>query len=209
MKDFQTVINWFYENYMILNIEKCHYMCMGKDVEENETWQISSQQKMINSKKVEILGIKIYQKLSFHQHIKSISKKSGQKESALLRISPYLKKNKKKVIHNTMIESQFNYCPLVWMFYSAKSNNMVNKVQERALRLNYKDNGNNSQTLQNENNETSVHQKNLQFLMTEIYKVKNNCAPPIMHHLFQFRENTFNLRNFREIATHNKITLIL
>ena len=42
--------------------------------------------------------------------------------------------------------------------------------------------------------------------MTEIYKIKNNYAPPIMHHLFQFRENTFNLRNFREIATHNKKT---
>ena len=27
-----------------------------------------------------------------------------------------------------------------------------------------------------------------------------------MHHLFQFRENTFNLRNFREIATHKKKT---
>ena len=33
VKDFQTVINCFYENYMILNTEKCHYMSMGKDVE--------------------------------------------------------------------------------------------------------------------------------------------------------------------------------
>ena len=65
-KDFQTIINWFYENDMILNTEKCHYMCMGKDVEENETLQISSQQKMINSEEVEILGIKIDRKLSFH-----------------------------------------------------------------------------------------------------------------------------------------------
>ena len=32
VKDFQTVINWFYENYTILNTGKCHYMCMGKDV---------------------------------------------------------------------------------------------------------------------------------------------------------------------------------
>ena len=79
VKDFQTLINWFYENYMILNTEKCHYMCMGKDVEENKTLQISSPQKMINSKEVEILGIKIDRKLSFHQHIKSISKKAGQK----------------------------------------------------------------------------------------------------------------------------------
>ena len=69
---------------------------MGKDVGENETFQISSQQKMINNKEVEILGIKIDKKLSFHQHIKSISKKAGQKLSALLIISPYLEYEKKE-----------------------------------------------------------------------------------------------------------------
>ena len=52
-------------------------MCMGKDAEENEK-QISSQQKIIKSKKVEILGTKIDRKLSFHKHIESISKKAGQ-----------------------------------------------------------------------------------------------------------------------------------
>ena len=71
-------------------------MCMGKDVGENETFQISSQQEMINNKEVEILGIKIDKKLSFHQHIKSISKKAGQKLSALLIISPYLEYEKKE-----------------------------------------------------------------------------------------------------------------
>ena len=35
---------------MILKTGKCHYMCMRKDVGENETLQILSQQKMINSK---------------------------------------------------------------------------------------------------------------------------------------------------------------
>ena len=69
---------------------------MGKDVGENETFQISSQQKMINNKEVEILGIKIDKKLSFHQHIKSISKKAGQKLSALLIISPHLEYEKKE-----------------------------------------------------------------------------------------------------------------
>ena len=40
--------------------------------------------------------------------------------------------------------------------------------------------------------------------MTEIYKIKNNYAPPIMHHLSQFRQNNFNSRNFREMTTHHK-----
>ena len=35
---------------MILNTGKCHKMCMGKDVDENETSQISSQQKIIVKK---------------------------------------------------------------------------------------------------------------------------------------------------------------
>ena len=31
VKDFQTVINFFYKNYIILNIGICYYMCMGKN----------------------------------------------------------------------------------------------------------------------------------------------------------------------------------
>ena len=83
---------------MILDTEnsiiwvKCQ--CMGKSVDENETLQVSIQQKMINSKEVEISGIKIDRKSSFHQHIKSISKKAGQKLNALLTISLHLEDKK-------------------------------------------------------------------------------------------------------------------
>ena len=36
-KDFGIVTNWFYENFMALNSKKCHFMCVGKDA-ENETF---------------------------------------------------------------------------------------------------------------------------------------------------------------------------
>ena len=48
--------------------------------------------------------------------------------------------NKLKIILKAFITSKFGYCPLVWMFHSRKSNNRVNKIYERALRLVYKDN---------------------------------------------------------------------
>ena len=38
----------------------------------------------------------------------------------------------------TFIESQFNYCPLTWMFHSRKLNNRINKLHERALKIVYK-----------------------------------------------------------------------
>ena len=56
VEDFQTVIYWFYENYMTLIKEKVK-ICMGEDVGENETSQIPRQQKMNSSKEVKILGI--------------------------------------------------------------------------------------------------------------------------------------------------------
>ena len=69
---------------MILNIGKCHYMSMDRDVGENKTLQISGQQKTINSKEVKRSGITIDQKL-FLRHTKNICKKVGQKQKALVK----------------------------------------------------------------------------------------------------------------------------
>ena len=50
-------------------------------------------------------------------------------------------------------------------------------------------------------NELSIHQRNLQVLITEIYKIVNDVAPPIMSSLFGFRINKYNIRNFRVLST--------
>ena len=76
---------WLYESSVILNIEKGHYTGMDKDVGENKTLQMLGQEKTINSKEVESLGITIDEKLSFHHHIKNICKKAGRKQKALLK----------------------------------------------------------------------------------------------------------------------------
>ena len=47
-----------------------------------------------------------------------------------------------------MIKSQFNYCPLVWMFCLRQLNNLINKVHERDLRLTYRDENKNFQQIQ-------------------------------------------------------------
>ena len=47
--------------------------------------------------------------------------------------------NQKKRIMRVFISSQFGCCPLVWFFCSRKINNRMNRIQERALRIVYKD----------------------------------------------------------------------
>ena len=87
---------------------------------------------------------------------------------------------KRKSLMKAFITSQFNYCPLIWMFHSRQLNNRINKIQERALRLVYKDNKLTFNDLLKLDNSVTIHQQNLQILATEIFKVKNSLASEIM-----------------------------
>ena len=93
------------------------------------------------------------------------------------------------------------------MFCSRQSNNLINKIHEKGLRLTYRDETKDFQQILREQNEITIHQMNLQVLMTEVYKIVNSIAPPIMNSLFQFRYNTNSIRNFQEIYTENRKTV--
>ena len=106
-----------------------------------------------------------------------------------------------------MIKSQFSYCPLIWMFSSRKSNNLINRIHERSIRIVNSDNESNFENLLEKNKEITIHQRNLQILMIEVFKKINGYAPPIMDNFFIFRENKRNLRNFQIILNENKKTV--
>ena len=80
------------------------------------------------------------------------------------------------------------------MFHSRKLNNKINQTHEEALRLVYQNNLSFSELLDLDNSAT-VHQKNLQVLVTEIYKVKIAIAPEIMKDIFELQNSSYNLRS--------------
>ena len=124
------------------------------------------------AKNKKILGVIIDNKLNFKSHISELCKKASQKIAALSRLSSYLHNSEKKIIFNSIIKSQFSYCSLVWMFCSRTSNNMINKLHERSLRSILND-------YSSDNNDTCNHNRNIQALLIEVFKMKNELAPPI------------------------------
>ena len=94
----------------------------------------------------------------------------------------------------SFITSQFSYCPLIWIFHSRNLNNKINRIRELALRLVYQNNLSFSEFLDLDNSVT-VHQKNLEVLVTEIYKVKYGIAPEIMKDIFELQNPSYNLRS--------------
>ena len=84
------------------------------------------------------------------------------------------------------------YAPI---FHSRKLNNRINKIHERALRLVYKDYISSFDDLLAKDNSFKIHQRNLQKLAIEIFKVKKGIAPAIMNNIFEFNDNPYSLRN--------------
>ena len=70
------------------------------------------------------------------------------------------------------------------MFHSRKSNNKINLLHERALRMIYNDQISSFQELLDKDNSFTVHHFNIQSLAIEMFKVINNIAATIIDDLF-------------------------
>ena len=84
----------FFENYMVLNQKKCHFICIGSNT-ENDKFEFDNLL-LENSKEEVVLGVTIDNNLTFDSHIKNTCRKAGQKLGALLRITNYLNSSQKK-----------------------------------------------------------------------------------------------------------------
>ena len=131
-KDTKILIKWFRDNYFQLNADKCHLLISN----HSNDILINVEDEIIEcSSSVKLLGVTIDNKLNFDEHVSELCKKVSQKIHALARISNFMSLDKLRIIMSAFIESQFEYCPLAWMFHSRILNNRINRLHERALRL--------------------------------------------------------------------------
>ena len=86
------------------------------------------------------------------------------------------------------------------MFHNRTINNKINRLHERALRIVYKYEPNDNlsfQELLDKDGAVKIHDRNLQRLAVEMYKVKNNISPLPIQELFNKQAQVYNLRNNR------------
>ena len=123
------VFNWFGNSHIKANPSKCHLLLSTKSPEVVSIGGIQ-----IKSSRAEtLLGITIDSELNFDNHQSTMCNKVSRKINALGRIANYMSLEKRRIVIKTFIESQFNYCPLIWMFHSRTINNKINRLHERAL----------------------------------------------------------------------------
>ena len=113
----------------------------------------------------------------------------------------YLILDQKILLSNSVVKSQFSFCPLIWMFTSRYLNNTLNSIHKWALRLIYNDYDLPFDRIK------GIRQKNTELLTIEIYKIQVGLLPSIMSGLFVTRENKYNLTKFQALESSHKRTV--
>ena len=150
----------------------------------------------VKARKEEVLlGVRIDSDLSFKEHVTGICSKANQKLYALTRVSKYMSLQKRRFLMKSLITSQFNYFPKVWMCHSRSLNDKFSHIHERVFHIVYQDFQSSFSAFLVRYNSFSIHQKNLQLLAIEILKIKINISPEIMNEIVDFSKTyTYKLR---------------
>ena len=117
---------------MIIDLDKFQVVILDKKKSNLTNMPLTIDNQTIKSvPSVELLGIHLDDKLNFNLHISNICRSAANQLIAVIRLKNYLNFNAKRVLINSYIISIFNYCPLVWIFSTAKSLNKIESVQKR------------------------------------------------------------------------------
>ena len=107
----ETVIKWFKQNRMTVNLDKIQAIVLGRH-KQKEKINLN-----INGAEIKgqnsVIGVEIDNELNFNNHISIICKKARNKINAISRIQSFLVQKEKEALVNTFVYSDFNYCLLV------------------------------------------------------------------------------------------------
>ena len=97
------------------------------------------------------------------------------------------------------------------MFHSRIMNNKINWLHERCMRLIYEDKSSSFEELLEQDKSVLIHTRNLQILVSEMFKTYRSMLPPIFTELFRRRDynlrsnSTFTVLNVKSVFHESKV----
>ena len=184
-----VAIKWFEDNKMIVNPGKFQAIILDKKKNNHTQEIIKIDKNAVKIKSsVKLLSVEIAAERNFNLHIVNICRTAANQFNALTRLKKFLGFEEKKVLINSYFYSNFNHCPLAWMFSHANSLKKVEALQKRVLRFLYDDYNSPSEEVLKKSGKFCIELNRLRYPCIKIYKIINNINPSLMKQIFQLRE---------------------
>ena len=132
--------------------------------------------------------------------------KAARQLNALARISKYLDPKSENVIYNSFIRSNFEYCPLIWHFCEKTSNNKLEKIQDRSLRILHDTYELSNEELLNKNGSYTLLLHRLKLLVMETHKSFHCINANCLHGVFKFNSTSHERRSDKLIQPKRRTT---
>ena len=204
--DMKAAICWYKNNEMVANPEK--FQLMFKGLKDDIKLCIDINGIVVQmADSVKLLGMTIDSMLNFNQHVQLICKKTSNKVRTFSRIAPNFEYEKDIMLYSSFLLSNFNYCPLIWVLSGKSSNNEINRINKRALRVLLDDYGSIFEELLQKRGEHTIHIKNLQTILLEVYKSLTSKNPSFLWDLFERRPTNYNLRKMNLVQLPSTKTM--
>ena len=192
--DGNRAIKWFADNGMLANPEKFQFMMISRDENCSRRLILNDSTVIVSDDHVKLLGIVIDNKLHVSLHVSSNCKKASRHLNTLARISNYLDVSTRRTIYDSFVAGNFNYCPLVWHICGATNNNKIEKIQERCLRIIYKDYESTIERWLEMSNTTSLVISRLRLILLEVYKSIKHLNPKCINGSYEEKSTSYSLR---------------
>ena len=196
-------IDWFDKNQMQANPDKFQAFSVGPKTSKTvKSFNINGQE-IACQETVKLLGIEIDYMLNFDTQVSHICQKAARQLNVLQRLSKFLSDKTRLIIFKSFIQSNFNYCPIVWHFCSKSNSEKLEKLQFRALRIVFNDYEASYENLLSRVNMTTLHLNRMKNIAIETYKCLNSLSPEYIRDHVNYKSSNYNFRyeNMAEIPT--------
>ena len=187
-RDCKNAVKWFRDNGMQANPSKFQFMILshsGVDA-SNANQQIDDNIALKPEPRVKVLGIMLDSKLNFNHHV---SAKAAWKLNALARISRFLSTSSRMIIYNSFINSNVNYCPIVWHFCGKMNGDKIEKIQERALRMIYRNYDSLYSELLRDAGAYTMLDKRLHSMLLHVFKSLKGMNAKCLNDMYSVKQN--------------------
>ena len=177
------MFKWHQENYFTANADKCHLFLSAFSNKE-----ITIANYNIASSNSEVLfGVVVDSEVTFAKHIENLCRKTNQKLHASARVANIMTLERRHLVMKTFFSSLITVLLYGCFIVENLITNLIYyKKGIYALYTTF-------HKLLEKDKSVTIQSRNLQYLATEIFKVRIGISPVIMTEMFKFCDN----------ATHN------